>query len=83
MVRAETGKNSPTDSEAEKMFVKAVGLKKLGQIKEAESLLQSLIDPAELMEMKPDQYVRRAAMQQSRRPQKAPQNTNSMWSKSR
>ena len=64
MVRAETGKNSPTDSEAEKMFVKAVGLKKLGQIKEAESLLQSLIDPAELMEMKPDQYVRRAAMQQ-------------------
>ena len=60
-VRAETGKNNPTDSEAEKMFVKAVGLKKLGQIKEAKSLFNSLrsADP-----IGNDRHVQRAAMQQ-------------------
>jgi len=62
MARAESGKNSRTDSEAEKTFVKAVGLQKLGQNKEAESLFQSLSDPAEPTEI--GLHVQRAALQQ-------------------
>ena len=62
MSRAESGKNSRTDSEAEKMFVEAVGLKKLGQFKEAESLFQSLSAPAEPTET--GLHVQRAALQQ-------------------
>ena len=62
MARAESGKNNRTDSEAEKTFVKAVGLQKLGQNKEAESLFQSLIAPAEPTEI--GLHVQRAALQQ-------------------
>ena len=62
MARAESGKNNRTDSEAEKTFVKAVGLQKLGKNKEAESLFQSLSDPAEPTEI--GLHVQRAALQQ-------------------
>ena len=62
MARAESGKNSRTDSKAEKTFVKAVGLKKLGQNEEAQGLFHILSYPAEPAEI--DQHVQQAAMQQ-------------------
>ena len=61
MVRAESGKSSRTDSEAEKLFVEAAGLQKLGKYKEAETLFQDLSDPAEPTEI--DLHVQRAALQ--------------------
>jgi len=61
LARAETGKNSSTDSDSEKLFVEAVGLQKLGQYPKASELLLKLAnDPDPAGE---NRHVKQAAQQ--------------------
>lgn len=62
MVRAESGKNSSTDSDSEKLFVKAVGLQKLDQNEEAKTLFLQLRDASDPAES--NRHVKLASRQQ-------------------